>query len=185
MLATLALIAQETEHPAEEASGLDIVLPAVAELVYGALAFALLFFVLAKFAFPRLNDALRQRQVAIQGKLEESEAKLTEAETVRRRYEEQLGDARGEANRIIEEARQTADAMRRELVTKAEQDAQAVVARAQAEVVAERDRAIQALRQEVGVLSVQLATKIVEKELDANQHQALIDGYIQQLAQNN
>ena len=180
-MATLLALVQE-EH-AEDAT--SVVLPAAAELVYGAIAFVLLFWLLSKFAFPKLNEALAQRNAQIQGKLEESESKLTEAEQIRRRYEEQLADARNESNRIIEEARQTADAMRRDILARAEQEAQAAVTRAQAEVGAERDRAVQALRQEVGALSLQLASRIVEKELDPRQHQVLIDQYIEQLSRSN
>jgi F-type H+-transporting ATPase subunit b len=70
-------------------------------------------------------------------------------------------------------------------VTKAEAEAQAIVARAQAEVSTERDRALSELRSDVGILSVELASKIVEKELDASAHQTLVDEYIARLSNSN
>lgn len=165
-----------------EGGGLSLILPAAAELFYGALAFTIVFFVLNRFAFPRINQLLEERQAAIQGKMEESERALAEAEQVKADYRAQLSEARGEANRIIEEAKQTAESLRRDVVKKAEAEAAAIVSRAQSEAAAERDRALQELRAEVGSLSVTLASKIVEKELDAKAHQDLVDEYINRLS---
>ena len=171
---------------AEEADGpLGIVLPAAAELVYGALAFAIVYFILAKFAFPQLNEVLEERKAAIQGKMEDADKAMAEAKKTKADYEAQLNEARGEANRLIEEAKSTAESLRRDIVAKAEAEAQAIVSRAQAEVSAERDRALQELRSEVGAMSVELASKIVGKELDQASHQDLVDQYINQLSSQN
>ena len=180
---SLVVLAVQEEEGAR--SGLEAILPAPAELFYGAVAFFILFVVLARVAFPRINQALDERQAAIQGRLEEAEQRLNEAEDIRRQYERQIAEARSEANRIIEEARQTGEALRRDIEARAQQEAERIAARAHEEVAAERDRAIQALREQVGDISVQLAAKIVEKELDPSQHQALIERYVRQLAGSN
>jgi F-type H+-transporting ATPase subunit b len=170
---------------AEGSNGLGIILPAAAELFYGAVSFAIVYFLLSKYAFPKINQMLDDRSSAIQGRMEEAEAKLREAEQAKADYQAQIGDAKGEANRIIEEAKSTAESLRRDIVAKAEAEAQAIVSRAQSEVAAERDRALQELRAEVGRLSVALASKIVEKELDASSHQHLVDQYIRELSRTN
>lgn len=174
---------------AAEAEGgdgpLGIVLPAAAELVYGALAFAIVYFLLSKFAFPQLNEVLAERSAAIQGKMEDAEKAMAEANKTKADYEAQLNEARGEANRVIEEAKSTAESLRRDIVAKAEAEAQAIVSRAQAEISVERDRALQELRSEVGAMSVDLASKIVGKELDQARHQDLVDQYINQLSSTN
>lgn len=168
-----------------EVSGVDAILPAPAELFWGAVAFVLVYLVLSRVAFPRLGEVLDQRREGIQGQLEDAETRLREADEIKARYEAQLGDAKTEANRIIEEAKTTAESLRRDVVAKAETEAQAIVARAQADVAAERDRALAGLRNEVAGLSVDLAARIVEKELDAPSHQQLVDSYIQNLSSNN
>ncbi len=173
------------ESGAEEASGLGIILPAAAELFYGAISFLIVFFALKKFAFPNLNAMLDERREAIQGKMEASDAALAEAERVKATYAAKIDEARTEGNKIIEDAKGTAEALRRDIVAKAEAEAQAIVARAQAEVATERDRALSELRAEVGTMSVDLAAKIVEKELDASAHQGLVDEYIARLARSN
>lgn len=174
-----------TEAAESGGGGLSIILPAAAELVYGAISFAIVFWLLSKVAFPRLNTALDDRRAAIQGKLEDADKALAEAEQAKAEYRASIGDAKGEANRIIEEAKQTAESLRRDIVAKAEAEAQQIVARAQQEVAAERDRALQELRAEVGALSVELAARIVEKELDPSAHQHLVDQYIQNLSRTN
>lgn len=169
----------------EDASGLSLILPAASELVYGFIAFAIVYFVLSRYAFPRINQLLEDRSSAIQGRMEEAEQKLQEAEETKAQFQSRIDDAKGEANRIIEEAKQTAESLRRDIVAKAEGEAEAIVTRAQNEVAAERDRTLQELRSEVGAMSVALAAKIVERELDPTAHQHLVDEYIQQLSRNN
>ncbi len=176
------VVAQAGRPP--EGGGINIILPAAAELFYGALAFFFFYAIMAKFVFPRINRVLEDRSAAIQGRMEDAQERLNEAEEIRARYREQLADARSEANRIIDEARERAEALRRDIVAKAESEAEAIVQRAQAEVQTERERAVQQLRGEVGRLSVQLAEKIVQKELDRESHEALIDRYIESLTGN-
>jgi F-type H+-transporting ATPase subunit b len=160
-------------------------LPAEPELIWGLVAFLLLLALMAKFVFPKANQVLEDRSVAIQGRMEAAEAKLVEAEEARRGYEDHLKDAQGEANRIIEEAKVTAESLRADVIARAEAEAAAIVERAQADIAAERDRAVQELRTQVGAMSVELASRIVERELDASTHQGLVDEYIQRLSSQN
>lgn len=168
-----------------EGGGLSTILPAPAELFWGAVSFVIVYLVLDRYAFPLIQKTLDERAETIQGRMEEAERKLAEAEDTRTRYEERLAESKAEANRIIDEARETAEGLRREIVERAESEARSIVQRAQQEVAAERDRALQELRAEVGRMSVQLAAKIVEKELDPASHQDLVDRYIQQIARSN
>lgn len=168
-----------------EGDVLGVILPAAAELVYGTVAFAIVFFILSKFAFPRLNTMLDDRRAAIQGKMEEAESRLQEAEQSKREYEESIRDARGEAARIIDEAKSQAEQVRANLVEQAEQEAAQIRERARADAAAEHDRTLSQLRGEVGELSVELASRIVGRELDASTHEALVDEYIQNLSSSN
>jgi F-type H+-transporting ATPase subunit b len=76
----------------------------------------------------------------------------------------------------------TAESLRAEILTKAEAEAAQIVERAHTEVRAERDRALQELRTQVGAMSVELAARIVERELDGDTHQHLVDEYIERLS---
>jgi F-type H+-transporting ATPase subunit b len=169
----------------EESSGIDLLLPDISELIWGLFAFSILFLVMRALVFPRLNTMLDERRAAIEGKLEAADAKLIEMEEAKRTYEASLGDARGEANRILEEAKAAAEAVAKTIRSSAEDEAKRIVERATAEANAERMRLLDELRGQVGALSVQLAERIVERELDASTHSGLVDEYIQRLAAQN
>jgi F-type H+-transporting ATPase subunit b len=166
---------------AEEAAPNPLI-PETVELIVGALAFIVVFAILAKFAFPSLNKMLAERTSRIQGNLERAEEARRTAEEELARYREQLANAREEANRIIEEGRRTAEQLRRDIQARAEQEAEATVSRAQEEIRLERDRVFQELRQQVATVAVDLAGRVVGESLDERAHQRLIDEYIDQVA---
>ena len=168
-----------------EVDGLALVLPAPAELVYGIIAFAIVFVVLRRLALPALGTMLDERRAAIEGKMEAADAAVAEAQQKQQQYEAQIGDAQSEANAIIEEARQQAERVRADVISKAEEEAAAIRERAQADAAGERERTVTQLRGEVSALSVELAEKIVGREIDASKHDQLVDQYITQLSRNN
>lgn len=169
---------------ADSPGGIEL-LPDWSEFIWGSVAFLILLFGMLKLVFPKLNETLAERASAIQGKMEEADAKLQQAQASKDDYEASLADARGEADRIIEEAKAAADELRREAKSRAEAEAQQILERAEASVSAERDRVLQELRGQVGALSVELASRIVERELDVSTHEALVDDYIRQLSSQN
>jgi F-type H+-transporting ATPase subunit b len=159
--------------------------PHATELIFGAIAFAIIYVFMWKWVIPRMNTLLEERRQKIQGEMEKAEASRVAADEELARYKEQLAGARDEGNRIIEEARRTADQLRVDLQGKAEQESQAIVARAQEEIRAERDRVFQELRTQVGEIAVELAGKVVGQSLDRSSHERLIDEYIDQVASGN
>jgi F-type H+-transporting ATPase subunit b len=175
LAAVLTLLAQaeeETNDPAD-------LYPHWEELLVGAIAFAILFFFMWKWVLPRVNSLLEERRHKIQGDLERAEQTRGEADQLLADYRAQLANARGEANLIIEEARKSADQLRRDLQGKAEQEAQATVARAQDEIRAERDRVLQELGAQVGQIALELAGRVVGRTLDQDAHGQLVDEYIE------
>lgn len=173
------------EEGAEAPSTLQLIFPAPAELVYGAIAFIVVFLAVAKFAMPRLNTMLDERSEAIQGQMEAAERAKADAAAEKAAQADQLAAAKAEGQRIIEDAKQSAEQLRRDLIADGEAQKAAIIASGQTEIDAERDRLLQELRSEVGNLSVALASKIVEKELDAAAHQGLVDEYIAGLSRTN
>lgn len=178
VLAQIALAAEE----AEEASGLDLVLPATAELVWGLVGFLMLMAILYKFVFPSMGKMLDERSAKIQGQMEQAETERQQAEQLRRQYEEQLADARSQGNTIVEEARSQAERVRADVLAKAEEEAQQIRERARADIESERGRIVQDLRGQVATLSVELAGKIVQRELNPEQHRQLVDQYINEMS---
>jgi F-type H+-transporting ATPase subunit b len=167
---------------AQDASDKEDLYPHLAELAMGAICFFILLWFMWKWAYPQFKKVLAERQAQIQGQLEQAEQTRQAAEQELSDYRSQLAGARDEANRIIEEARKTADQLRRDIQAKAEEESQAIVGRAQEEIRAERDRVFQELRTQVGEIAVDLAGRVVNKELDKSSHERLIDEYIDEVA---
>jgi len=159
------------------------ILPHTDELILATIAFGILVVFLLKKVFPRLKQALEDRTAKIQGQLEEAERTKREADQVLEQYRQQLAGARSEVQKLIDEGKRTADSLRADLVAKAEQEAQEIVRRAQADVAGERDRAMQQLQGVIGDLSIELAARVIEQDLrnDAAAR-SLVDKAIEELA---
>src|SRR5688500_1590780 len=102
----------------------------MAELVGGALAFLFVAGILGWKVWPKIKKAVHDREQKIQASMEDAEKSKADAEQARKNYEAQIGDAKGEANRIIEEARQSAEQVRKDLIAKAEAEAKGITERA-------------------------------------------------------
>ena len=164
---------------AEEASPL---VPHTAELVIGFIAFSLLFLVLRKAVVPKFEKAFSDRTSAIQGGIERAEKAQLEAQRALAQYNEQLSSARDEAQTLREEARVQGAAIVEELRAKAQEEASRITAAAHASIEAERQQAVTSLRNEVGALAVELASKIVGEALDDQARQSrIVDRFLDDL----
>ncbi|MFO7591297.1 MAG: F0F1 ATP synthase subunit B [Acidimicrobiia bacterium] len=152
--------------------------PALPELIWGGIAFLIVLLALMKFAFPALKKGMKAREEKIRSDLEGAEKARLDAETERASYQSQLGDARGEANRIVEEARVAAERVRADVIAKAEADAAETRQRAAEDVRLARERAMSDLQAQVGDISIGLAEKIVERNLDPATQRDLVESYI-------
>ena len=154
------------------------ILPSVPELVWGSLAFLIVFLLMWKYAFPSVKKGMDARTERIRDSLSTAEQAKTDAQNVLEEYQRQLADARNESNRIIEEARQTAEALRRDLMARAEADAAEVRTRATADIEAAKDRAMEELRSQLTQLTLQLTELVVKRNIDRDANSRLVDDYI-------
>lgn len=179
LIAGLTLAAEE--GVVEEPSGIDLVLPEINELIAGVIAFAIVFLVVWIWARPAIARTLAARQDAITGQLQAAETTKIEAESLLADYKAQVAKARDEANKIVEDARQSAEALRADMVAKAEADAEQIRSKAREDAAAERDRASTAIRDEVASLSMTIAEKAVAGSVDKGAHKKLVEQYISEL----
>jgi F-type H+-transporting ATPase subunit b len=157
-------------------------IPHTAELIVGAIAFTLLFLVLRKFVVPMFEKAFTARTEAIQGGIERAEKAQVEAQRALTQYTEQLLKAQSEAQTLREEARVQGAAIIEDLRAKAQEEAARITAAAHASIEAERQQAVTSLRNEVGALAVELASKIVGEALDDQARQSrIVDRFLEDL----
>lgn len=154
------------------------ILPSVPELVWGISSFLIVFLLMWKYAFPSVKKGMDARTDRIRDSLSSAEQAKNDAQTILEDYQRQLADAKNEANRIIEESRQTAEALRRDLTARAEADAAEIRTRATADIEAAKERAMEELRGQLTDLTIELAERVVKRNIDRESNARLIDDYI-------
>ena len=165
----------------EGSSGIDLILPDMAELIAGIVAFVIVFGFIWFKGRHWISRTLTARQQAITGKLTEAEAAKVEAETLLAERRKEVAGARDEANRIVEEGRRSAEAVRAEVLAKAKAEADEATRRSREAIEADKERAAEQMRDLVAVLSLELAQKVVAGSVDAGAQKALVDRYIDEL----
>src|SRR5258708_10494665 len=172
-----------SEFLAAGSSSPNPLVPHWPELIIGSIAFLIVLALLAKVLMPRISATLAERTNAIEGGLQRAEDAQDEANRVLAQYRAQLADARHEAARLREQAKEEAA----QIVAQGRADGVAererIIASANAQIEADRQQALTALRGEVGSLAVELASRIVGESLADEARQArLIDRFLGELS---
>jgi F-type H+-transporting ATPase subunit b len=173
-----ALVLAAEEHSGE-IKAKNPILPESEEILWAAIAFVVVFALLAWKAWPAIKKALQDREDKITGDLEHAESVRTQADTELADYQRQLADARNDAGQIIEEGRQAAEQVRKDLIARAEADAAEI--RARADIKAASERAMADVQSKVSDLSIELAERIVQQNLDRATQIQLIENYINEV----
>lgn len=158
------------------------ILPATNELIWGTISFVVLFLLLYKFAWPALKNGMEARTERIRSDLDSADSAKADAERILEDYRAQLSDARNESARIIEEARQAADGLRRDQEQRLQTDLAEMRERASADIEAAKRQAIADLRGDVAELAIGAAEVIVQGNLDRATQTRLVDNYIEQVS---
>ncbi len=135
-------------------------------IIFEILAFAILIYILAKFVIPPVNRGLTGRQDNIRQQFADAEKAKTEAEAEKEAYRAQIADARQDASRIREEAKEQGAQIIAEMRQQAQTEADRITTHAHAQIEAERAQALAQLKGEVGSIATQLAGRIVGESLD-------------------
>jgi F-type H+-transporting ATPase subunit b len=179
MSAVAAVVTAETTDPNEYP-----ILPEWGELIFGLVAFAILYWIVARYVVPRLEQIYAERTAAIEGGIAKAEQAQAEAAAALDEYQRELQGARAAAARIREEARAEAAQIGAELRQRAQEDAARITAGAQQQIEAERQQAMVQLRAEVGRLAVDLASRVVQESLvDDARQQRVVDRFLAELEQ--
>ena len=145
-------------------------------------AFALMFWILAKYVIPPINKAMTARQDAIRQEFAEVEEAKQKANNAEAEFKAQIADARKEAARIREEAHEQGKQIIEEAKQQAQVEQQRVKEQAQAQIQAERQQALTSLRAEVGTLATSLAGRIVGESLEDDERSGrVVDRFLADL----
>ncbi|KIL37982.1 ATP synthase F0F1 subunit B [Gordoniibacillus kamchatkensis] len=145
------------------------------------IAFLVLYWLLSRYAFGPLFGIMEKRRQHVQEQLQSSERSRKEAEELLKQQKEALQEARKEAYDIIEQAKTTASRQADDLLAQAKAEAARVKDEAVRDIENEKAKAVAALRREVSAMSVLIASKIIEKQVDEKSNEELINHYLKEV----
>ena len=152
--------------------------------IWLAIAFFLLMIVLGKYAWGPITAALAERETTIEESMTRAERALAEAKQLQADNEAARRDAERQAQTILREAKEQADAQRAADLDKTRAELARMQETARADIEREKQQALSELRSEVAALAVGAAEKILGREVDASAQSALVDDFIAELPQN-
>ena len=162
----------------------NLLAPNAGTVFWIALAFLSLLFLLWKFAWPVIVDGIEERERKIETSLTEADRALAQAKQLQADNDAARRQAEQQAQTILREARDEAEALRTADVDKTRAELAEMRESARADIEREKRQALAALRAEVAALAVSGAEKILKKEIDPKTQSALVDDFIQELPQN-
>ena len=147
-------------------------------------AFGIMVFILARYVIPPINRAMTARQEAIRKEFADLEKAESDARQAEKEYKDQLADAKHEAARIREDAREQGAAIISDMRKQAQDEAERILRHARAQLDAERQQAVASLRTELGSMATELAGRIVGESLEDDDRRArTVERFISALEQ--
>lgn len=138
-------------------------------------------FLMKKFLFKPIRRVLEERQKRADQNIRAAEQEKAEAEAVKAEYTKNMAQAREEAAGILERAKQDASQQADELLQSARSEVQALKAKAESDIRQEKKRALNEAKDEIGGLAMDIAGRVVEREIHEADHRALIDDFLQKV----
>ena len=171
MLAIVTPLAQA----AKQESSNFLVSPSLGLMVWTLLAFIVTLYVLGKYAFPRINEALEKRQHMIEESIETAERARAESAELLEEYRARLREARTQAEEIIARARKAGEVHERETIEEARTKREELLEQTRRDIEAETRHAIQEIRAEVADLTILATEKVTRKALDDDDQKRLVE----------
>jgi F-type H+-transporting ATPase subunit b len=153
------------------------------DMIFQLVIFLILLALLRKFAFGPLMNIMKQREEYIANEISAAEKNHQEAKKLAEEQREQMKKSRQEAQNLIENAKKLAEEQKEEIIKAARQEAERIKESALKEIAQEKEQAVNALREQVASLSVLIASKVIEKELNEQDQEKLINEYIKEVGE--
>ena len=149
--------------------------------IWTILTFLILFGALAKFAWKPLLKALENRENMIRSSIADAEKAQQELETINQQSDDVLAKARAESQTILVDGKAAAEKVKEDTLNQAKEKAAAIIESAEKQIQVEKDKAISEIKGEVANLAIQVAEKLIQKNLNRDDNQSLIDESLQKI----
>ena len=174
---SVALALQEAEH-GTSGGGSALLSPNTGLMFWTVLIFFVLFFILKRFAFPPIIDAVHKREQALEQAIEGAKRDREEAARLMEEQRRQIDAARAEAQKIIADGRAVSEKMRNDLLAQTKEQQAELLERARKDIENEKAKAIYELRKEAVDLAIAGASKVIERNLDEQENRRLVDTFL-------
>ena len=164
-----------------ETQSLDIISVNIWSILISLANLVIIFLILKKLLFKPVKKTLAARQAQVDKIYGDANAAKESAEADKAKYEQKLSQAKEDAEEILTDARERADRMSDEIISDANAKAQAKFKRAEEEIAQEKKKAMAELKNDVSSLSVDIAEKLIGREIDEKDHAELIDKFINEV----
>ena len=136
-----------------------------------------------KFLLNPVKQVIADRKAKADSEIADAKKLREEAEAMKTEYEQNMHNARAEANQIVAAAQKTATARSEEIVGEARAQAAALKQKAEADIAQERKKAVNEVKDEIGGIAMEIASKVVEREISEKDHKDLIDEFIKNVGE--
>ncbi len=131
-----------------------------------------------KFLLKPIRNVLQKRQEMTDARIQEAEQAKTEAHAIKAEYEQNMKEAKEKANDILTTAQKNANTQAEEILQEANQQAAQLKAKAEKDIAQEKKKAVNELKNEIGDIAVEIAGKVIDREVKESDHEKLIDDFI-------
>jgi F-type H+-transporting ATPase subunit b len=140
-------------------------------------------FIVKTFFLDKIKAVLDERRKAADDEIDQAKSARAQAEAMKSEYEQNMADAKAKASEILSNAQKTATARSEEMIGEARNQAAQIKQKAEADIAQEKKKAVNDLKNEIGGIAMDIASKVVEREISEKDHQALIDEFIQNVGE--
>ena len=140
-------------------------------------------YLIKRFLFKPIGEMLQRRKEKVDEQLNDAIKANDEAQQIRKEYLLNLLDARTKANEIVAQAQKTASIETEDMIREAEHQVSAIKAKAEAEISLEKQRALNAIKDEIGGMAMEIAEKVIEREINEEDHSKLIESFIAEVGE--
>ena len=159
------------------------IVPPIFEVVWAAIAFSVVLFVLGKFAFPKIRKGLEDRQTGITKDLEDAENAKNEAQDLSKQNKSELNKAKQEAQKIIDAAKTKASVKKNEIIKAGEEEATNLKAKAEADANRIVAQAVNDANSQIAEISLEVAEKVIGSSINKDANDELVKQFVQQVSE--
>lgn len=135
-------------------------------------------YLIKRFLFKPVNAMLEKRKAMADAEIQDAIKAKDEAQAMKAEYEQNMADAKNKANEILSTAQKTASVQSEEMLKEASLQAAAIKAKAEKDIAQEKRKAVNEIKDEIGGMAMDIAGKVIEREISEEDHKKLIDEFI-------